>query len=166
MIAIAGLIDRASHWLARISMLLVVAMTVAFIAALLLQVFYRYALNAPLTWSEELATLLFVWATLLAAATAIRTNDTLRLTFIEDALAPRRAAVLRAIQQVLVIVFGVILILNGWRLAQLVWSNTSAAMGYPGWMLYLAVPVTGALLILHAAARLVRPPALVVEVMP
>lgn len=166
MTAIAGLIDRASHWLARISMLLVVVMTVAFVAALLLQVFYRYVLNAPLAWSEELATLLFVWATLLAAATAIRSGDTLRLTFVEDALTPRRAALLRAVQQVLVIVFGLVLILNGWRLAQLVWTNTSAAMGYPGWMLYLVVPVTGALLILHAAARLVRPSAPVVEAMP
>lgn len=166
MTAVGGAIDRVSQWLARLSMLLVVAMTVAFVAALLLQVFYRYVLNAPLAWSEELATLLFVWATLLAAATAIRSGDTLRLTFVEDALPPRRAAMLRAVQQVLVIIFGLVLILNGWRLTQLVWSNTSAAMGYPGWMLYLAAPVTGALLILHAAARLVRPPAPLAESLP
>lgn len=157
MTRVAKLVDRASHWLARIAMALVVAMAAGFVISLLAQVTYRYALNAPLAWSEELATLLFVWATLLAAATASRTNETLRLTFVEDALSPRRASLLRGLQHLLTGLFGAILVWYGWRLAQLVWSDRSAAMGYPSWLLYLAAPVTGVLLIIHSLARLIQP---------
>lgn len=144
----------ASRRLARLSVALIVALTVLFIGALLLQVAFRYVLNAPLTWTEELATLLFVWAVLLAAATTVREGESLRLTFIEDALPGRPAQMLRRIQYLVIIGFGGFLIYDGWRLARLVWTNTSAAIGYPSWVLYLSVPVAGGLLALHAGARL------------
>ena len=53
------MLDRASFWLARLASAAVIAMTAGFVVALLLQVTFRFALNAPLSWSEELATLLF-----------------------------------------------------------------------------------------------------------
>ena len=148
------IIDRASFWLARLCSLAVVLMTVGFILALLLQVVFRYLLDAPLSWSEELATLLFVWAALLAAATAVRFNQNLRLTFLEDLLPGRPARMLGWLRHVLAAGFGAFLVRDGWRLAELVWTNTSAAIGYPMWMLYLSVPVTGGLLVLHSAACL------------
>lgn len=40
---------------------LIVALTIA-------QVFFRFALNSPLVWSEELARLLLVWVTFIGAA--------------------------------------------------------------------------------------------------
>lgn len=156
-------IEGASHWLARLSVALIVGLSVLFIAALLLQVLFRYALNAPLTWTEELATLLFVWAVLLAAATAVRNSESLRLTFVEDALPEKPAQMLRRIQSLLTIGFGGFLIYDGWRLSRLVWSNTSAAIGYPSWVLYISVPVAGGLLVLHSVARLLDPDAGSVE---
>lgn len=52
------------EWAAKaVLVLLVTAMTIACLA----QVVWRYVLNDPLTWSEELARYLFVWVGYLAA---------------------------------------------------------------------------------------------------
>ncbi len=155
MTLVALLIERVSFWLARATLPLVVGLTAVFVVSLLLQVLLRYAFNAPLAWTEELATLLFVWATLLAAASAVRSNDMIRLTFLEDALTPRMAGLLRRVLHLLTITFGAVLAWHGWRLADLVWSDRSAAIGYPSWVLYVAAPVTGAILIIHALAGLI-----------
>lgn len=154
MIPAAALIDRASFWLARATTPFVVALAAVFVVSLLLQVLSRYVFNAPLAWTEELATLLFVWATLMAAASAIRSNDMLRLTFLEDALTPGMAGLLRRCLHLLTILFGAILVWQGWRLTQLVWSDRSAAIGYPSWILYIAAPATGVMLMIHALAGL------------
>src|SRR5262249_48299731 len=47
----------------RVSEACYVATTVSFAAVMLLGVFFRYVLNNSLVWSDELALILFVWAT-------------------------------------------------------------------------------------------------------
>ena len=66
--AIARL-DAAVAWVEGLALgLLVLAMT----GVTLSQVFWRYALNAPLIWSEEAARYLFVWVALVGAGLAMR----------------------------------------------------------------------------------------------
>lgn len=40
----------------------------------------RYVFNAPLTWSDEVATLLFLWLSMLGAVVALRRGEHMRLT--------------------------------------------------------------------------------------
>jgi TRAP-type C4-dicarboxylate transport system permease small subunit len=56
---------------------------------------------------------------------------------------------------VLILVFGAAMVTTGSQMAELVWNNTSAAMHYPVQALYLAVPVAGGLIIVHAWAQIV-----------
>lgn len=156
MIRLLKLIDGVSFWLARLSAAVVVVMAAGFVIALLAQVVFRYVLNIPLSWSEELATFLFVWSTVLAASYGVRHQEHLRLTFLQDVLpeAPKRA--LEAVCQVLIVIFGLFLVKEGWRLADLVWTNTSAAIGYPVGYLYISIPVAGGLIALHALGCIAR----------
>ena len=150
------LIDRISFWLARLSATVVVLLASGFVLALLAQVVFRYVLNIPLSWSEELATFLFVWSTVLAASYGVRGQEHLRLTFLQDVLPPMGRRVLNGFCQALIAGFGVFLIREGWRLADLVWTNTSAAIGYPLGYLYIAIPVSGMLIVIHALACIAR----------
>jgi tripartite ATP-independent transporter DctM subunit len=52
------------------------------LALLLVTVFSRYALNRPITWADELASILFLWLATLGAAIALRRGEHLRLTFL------------------------------------------------------------------------------------
>ncbi len=49
---------------------------------LLVTVFARYVLNQPLTWSDELASILFLWLATLGSVIALRRGEHLRLTFL------------------------------------------------------------------------------------
>lgn len=51
-------------------------------------VFFRYVLNSPIIWSEELAKFLLVWMVFLAASTSVRHWDNLRVTFLLEAMPP------------------------------------------------------------------------------
>ena len=51
---------------------------------MLLQIGFRYALNAPLTWTEELARYLYVWACYLGAAVALRRRSHIAITLVAD----------------------------------------------------------------------------------
>src|SRR3546814_13995451 len=43
-------------------------------------IFARYVLNTPLIWSDELASLLFLWLAMLGAAVAFRRAEHMRMT--------------------------------------------------------------------------------------
>ena len=55
-----------------------------------IQVFCRYVLNAPITWSEELATYLFAWLIFFGATVTVRRNEVPALRIIVKSLPPRR----------------------------------------------------------------------------
>jgi TRAP-type C4-dicarboxylate transport system permease small subunit len=55
----------------------------------LLQVFFRYFLNRPLTWPQELTSMLFVWTTLFGAAYVLRKGEHIVFNLIYDRLGTR-----------------------------------------------------------------------------
>jgi TRAP-type C4-dicarboxylate transport system permease small subunit len=44
-------------------------------ASVLIQIFFRYVLQSPLTWTEEVARYSFIWTVLLGAAFAVRKKE-------------------------------------------------------------------------------------------
>lgn len=65
------------------------AAVVAMAAVLVLQVFLRYVLSSPTSWSEEFATLCFVWCVMLAIPLAIRHQEHISMTFVVGKLRGR-----------------------------------------------------------------------------
>ncbi|MUK87640.1 TRAP transporter small permease subunit [Ornithinibacillus sp. L9] len=57
---------------------------ILFFIAAILQVFFRFVLNAPLTWSEEAARYLNLWSVLLGAALAVKHRDHLRVDLVDN----------------------------------------------------------------------------------
>lgn len=60
-----------------------------------INVFYRYVLNAPLTWPYELITLGFVWTAILAATYVRRVNGHVQFTLVYDAVPPKTQRLFR-----------------------------------------------------------------------
>ena len=59
------------------------------IVVLLAGVVSRYVFNRPLTWSDELASILFLWLAMLGAVIALRRGEHMRLAFLVSR-APQR----------------------------------------------------------------------------
>ena len=71
---------------------LAAALVLAEIALLLSGVVARYVFHAPLVWSDELASILFLWLSMLGAVVALRRGEHMRMTaFVAKASPPVRA---------------------------------------------------------------------------
>ncbi|MBV9734854.1 MAG: TRAP transporter large permease subunit [Acidisphaera sp.] len=62
----------------------------------------RYVFDNPLTWSDELASMLFLWLAMLGAVIALRRGEHMRLTFFIRGMRPDRRAWLDAVALMLV----------------------------------------------------------------
>lgn len=143
-----------SYHLALITTGLGLLLALAVIGCLLLQVFFRYALDNPLAWTDEAAIFFFAWLMLLLASICVRERSHVRFTFLINRLPRRVAATLDALIMVLIAAFGVALLITGRDIVELVWGNLSPAVHYPLQALYVALPLQGILLIVHALTNL------------
>jgi TRAP-type C4-dicarboxylate transport system permease small subunit len=64
------------------------AILVALVTVTFAQVVFRYLLQAPLAWSEELARFLLMWLACLSAAYAFKTKSHFALRFVVDRFDP------------------------------------------------------------------------------
>ncbi len=135
-------LERALGWF------LVVVMAVS-VANVLWQVFTRFVLSDPSSYTEELARYLLIWIGLIGAAYASGRQLHLAIDLLPQRLTGRARTALDVVIRVAVATFAVVvLVYGGTRLVSLTLNlgQTSAALRVPiGWV-YLAVPISGALI--------------------
>lgn len=120
------------------------------------QVFSRYALNSPSSYTEELSRYLLIWLGMLGGAYA--SGQRMHLSI--ELLPPGLSARARRLVPLLVMLFaGAALLAGGGWLALLTFSKgqTSAALGLPLGYVYLALPLSGLLTLFYEATHLLAP---------
>lgn len=65
------------------------AMLLAMFAAFLLQIVFRYLLNLPIGWTNEISVILWIWIVLFGAAFVVREEEEIRFDLIYAAAGPR-----------------------------------------------------------------------------
>jgi len=116
----------------------------------LAQVIFRYILEHPLPWSEELARYLMIWTACLAAADAYAKGAHVGVTLVTGAVKPEiRRWMFLGVHLSVAVLMGVVCF-QGTKLALLLGDQRSPAMGLPMSWAYLAVPVGAAVTVLHA----------------
>lgn len=68
----------------------------------ILQVFFRYVIRHPLTWTQEIIVLGFVWTVIFGACYTMRQRTHVKFTMIYDKLQPRPAALLRMLGNIII----------------------------------------------------------------
>jgi len=107
-----------------------------------LQVVGRHLLHRPLPWTEEIARLLLVWLMCVGGIRALHDSEHPRVTALVRLLsAPRRAAVDRGLQMVL-LVFFLCLMVPAWRLTVSSAGEQLPASGLSGATLSLMLPAS------------------------
>jgi TRAP-type C4-dicarboxylate transport system permease small subunit len=118
------------------------------------QVFFRYALNHSLFWSEELARYILVWLTFLGATVAYRRGAHPRIDLWSDRGHPGRDKAIRIGAHLVGMAFFTLLVLYGTQFAYFVRLQISPALQLPKWIVMLVLPVSGLLMLLHALAAI------------
>ena len=114
----------------------------------------RYVFNAPLTWSDELASILFLWLAMLGAVIALRRDEHMRLTTFLGLMSPRRRAWVEALGVVVTIVFALLMLEPSYEHFIDQWVVTTPALEWRDGVRVAAIGVGCALLLVIALARL------------
>ena len=123
--------------------------TAGFAIVMALGVFFRYALNNSLTWSDEVAMICFVWATFLSIATGYLHGKHVGVHFLVRALPTRWQAVVRFVAECLAGGFLVNLLVSGVKALPIAQGVHTDVLRLPVTIPYLSIPVASALMLVH-----------------
>jgi TRAP-type C4-dicarboxylate transport system permease small subunit len=70
----------------------------------IVQVFFRYVIRHPLTWSMEVTVIGFIWTVIFGACYTMRRRSHVKFTMIYDRLKPRPAAILRMLGNLILVI--------------------------------------------------------------
>jgi len=131
-------------------------LVVAEIVILFAGVVARYGLHRPLIWSDELASILFLWLAMLGAAVAFRRSEHMRMTAVVANAKPAMRAYLDVVATCAALSF---LLLIAWPAYEYAYEEsfiTTPALQIPNVWRAAALPVGTGLMALFALLRLAR----------
>jgi len=123
---------KAGHWLRRRAENVAVLLLSVMFATFIIQIFFRYVLNNPLGWSEEVIVTTWLWTVLWGAAFILGESEEIRFDIIYSNIS-------EGTRRIFVVITGVILI-------ALYGVSLPAAFQYVGFMkversAYLHIPI-------------------------
>jgi tripartite ATP-independent transporter DctM subunit len=145
-------VDQALGWAIDIPAALAV---LAEVVILLIGVVSRFVFNNPLTWGDELASIVFLWLAMLGTAVALRRGEHMRLTALLRWLSPSGHARADALAVGAPCLFLVLLMVPALDHAQDQMFVETPALGWSDMIRVAAVPVGCALMLAICAVRLV-----------
>src|SRR5690348_17456443 len=150
-------IDGLSTWVGKLfSWFIMILMTVVCV-----EVFKRYALNAPTAWIFDLDNMLYGTLFMLCGAYTLAQDAHVRGDFLYSSMRPRTQASLDLVLYIMFFVPGVIaLIYAGYDYATYSWSinehSNVTANGPPVYQFKTVIPVAGVLVMIQGLAEIAR----------
>jgi TRAP-type C4-dicarboxylate transport system permease small subunit len=117
---------------------------------ILLQVIYRFVLQAPLVWSEELSLFLFQWSVFMGAALAVRQRGHFGLDIFVRRLPAAVVRTLDKFGQLVVFCLAIGLVCWGYQISQMTMLQEYPTLQFPVGYCYLGIPVSGAFMAVFA----------------
>ena len=114
---VAAWASRAEHLLGRVLGVPVALLVAAEIIVLLAGVIARYLFRHPLIWSDELASILFLWLAMLGSAMAFKRGEHMRMTALVSKMAPDRRALFDLLATTAALAFLLVILPYAWEYA-------------------------------------------------
>lgn len=119
-------------------------MLIAMAVLVIYQVFTRYVLDSPASFTEELVRYTLMWTAFAGGAYAFVDRKHMSLVFFRDRVptAPRRGLMIAI--DVLILLFAlIVLLIGGLQLSLFSWDARSSLLGIPRGIVYLGAPLAG-----------------------
>ena len=132
--------------------LLVMIVVAILVLDVLWQVFTRFILNDPSTWTEELAVFVLIWVSLLGAAVALNRGAHLGIDYFVSKLPPRIRTASEVFVFLCISAFSLsVMVIGGFSLviSTLELGQLSPALQIKVGYVYLAIPISGLFLTLY-----------------
>lgn len=132
----------------------------SFIAMVLLtcwQVFTRYVLDNPSTWSEELVGYLFAWMSLFGACLVTGERGHMNIPLLVDKTSPAIQKLLGIFAEIVACIFAlIILVYGGVQISSLAMGQMTSSLAVPVGIFYVAMPVCGIVIALYTILNIIE----------
>lgn len=135
---------------------LLVFLMVILVLDVIWQVFTRYVLQAPSTFTSELSRFLLIWVSLLGAAFVAGKNEHIGIELLATKLSAQNKERLNIIIQSLILCFAIaVMIFGGSMLVYLTLGQPSPSLDIPMGYIYSVLPVSGLLVTYYKVCDLI-----------
>ena len=121
------------------------------------QVFTRYVLGNPSTWSEELVGYLFAWMSLFGACLVTGEHGHMNIPIIVDMAAPGLKKILLSLGEIIAFLFSmIILVYGGTQITSLAMGQMTSSLGVAVGVFYVVMPICGAVNMIYTILNIVE----------
>jgi len=146
----------ASEWLSRG---IIGGSILAIVLITIVAVWYRYVLNAPLAWTEQVCRILFVWSVFAGAAVLYRHVLHIAIDMFVLMMPKGLQTTLAWINHILMLFTGLMIFGYGLQISIGTWDQTFGALEITPASFYSAAPYCGLLIILYWVEKQIDPSA-------
>ncbi|MBG0790995.1 MAG: TRAP transporter small permease [Desulfovibrionaceae bacterium] len=122
----------------------------------LVQVFYRYVLNSPLSETQELSIYAMVYVVMLGCTIAVRNKTHIAVDLVGRMLPPRFAWGMRQFSYCIMLFFFGVLLTTGWKLTTRSMLQMSPSTGIPLGYVVFSIPLCAGISILYILEQMFR----------
>lgn len=148
MTALRNGMNRILHVLAGVSFLVMVVLTCW-------QVFTRYVLGSPSTWSEELVSYMFAWASLLGASIVTGERGHMNIPIVVERMQPGARKAFAILGELIAFAFSaIILVYGGVKISTLAMGQMTSSLGVAVGVFYVVLPLCGVLNMIYTVLNI------------
>ncbi len=140
-------IEKIIEWFGAITIVVMLIIS-------LLEVFFRDAMSAPLTWSLSLTILIMIWMAMLISGTGVRSDLHIKMAVFVDNLPSNIKKIVDVVIFALLFYFGYYMVTGAYSMAVL--PGIMPELGISNAWLYVPVMVGGMLTMLFSAERMIK----------
>ena len=147
--------DALGNYLGKITIFIVIILAAIMVLTVLVGVFFRYVLHNSLSWSEELARYLMIWAALLSISIGIKDKEHVGIQLIIRNIPIKYARILNFLVNIIILIFLGVLSYKGMFVAVKAIPQLSLGLGISMSWALLSIPVSGVLSIIQQIIQII-----------
>ena len=148
--ALRNILNKILNVLAGVSFIAMVGLTCW-------QVFTRYILKHPSSWSEELVSYLFAWASLFGASLITGERGHMNIPVIVERMSEKGQKFFAVFGELIAFAFSaIILVYGGVKITELAMGQMTSSLGVAVGVFYIALPVCGVLNMVYTVINIIE----------
>ncbi|MBO8167876.1 MAG: TRAP transporter small permease [Thermoanaerobacteraceae bacterium] len=118
----------------------------------------RYVFHTPVNWISEVVRFMVIWGVFIGASVALREDSHIKVDLLFNILPQRLKKVVAVFANAVGLLFSVFLIYQGSKLVFFVMARgqVSFDVGIPMYLVYLAIPIGGILLVFRFVEKIYK----------
>jgi len=136
--------------IAKLEDLIAILLLANIIVVIFIQVFFRFILNFPLSWTEELSRLSLIWLVFISSVIAYREASHLDVKMFTDKLPRKLRLYLEVVVLIFIDIFSIFLVIKGIKFYIRQFMVISPALNISYAWFYASAPISAILVIFHS----------------